>query len=72
MTNKGRTWKLQKKNLMKFAIFMFAVMLMVGWNYVSFRVVAQGDFNLFDNPTTNSIPEITNPTTQVEDRKSVV
>ncbi|MHA1186642.1 MAG: hypothetical protein ACTSSK_07175, partial [Candidatus Heimdallarchaeota archaeon] len=67
MTNKGRTWKLQKKNLMKFAIFMFAVMLMVGWNYVSFRVVAQGDFNLFDNPaTTNSLPEITNPTTQVD------
>ncbi|MHA1244347.1 MAG: hypothetical protein ACTSP7_07200 [Candidatus Heimdallarchaeota archaeon] len=57
---------MQKKNLMKFAIFMFAVMLMVGWNYVSFRVVAQGDFNLFDNPTTNSLPEITNPTTQVD------
>ena len=45
---------------------MFAVMLMVGWNYVSFRVVAQGNFDIF-NPTTNGIPEITKPTTQVDE-----
>ena len=58
---------MQKKNHMKFAIFMFAVILMAGWSYVSFRVVAQGNFDLFNNPTTDSIPEVTNPTTQVDE-----
>ena len=65
MTNKGRTWKLQKKNVMKFTIIILAVILVVGWNYVSFRVVAQGEFDIF-NPTANSVPVITNPTTQVD------
>ncbi|MHA1124698.1 MAG: hypothetical protein ACTSO7_03620 [Candidatus Heimdallarchaeota archaeon] len=57
---------MQKKTVMKFAIIIFAAMLLVGWNYMTFRVVAQGEFDIF-NPTANNIPEITDPTTQIDD-----
>ena len=38
---------------------------MVGWNYCSYYVVAHEGFDIF-NPTANSIPDGTTPTTQVD------